>query len=94
MRLRQAAGQFYSGDASMSCASLGTNFTNNRAVYSIDLEKTGNQALLSGESTKGGQTLTLDFRHVTGIVPGDYIVVFQVQDVIANLRLGACDVLD
>ena len=94
MRLRQAAGQFYSGDASMSCASLGTNFTDGRAVYAIDLEKTGNQALLSGESTKGGQTLTLTFSHVTGIVPGDYIVVFQVQDVIASLRSGACDILD
>ena len=94
MRLRQAAGQFFSGDASMSCASLGSNFTDERAIYAIDLEKCGNMALLSGQSTKGGETLILDFRNVTGIVPGDYIDVFQVQDVIANLRQGACDVLD
>ena len=65
-----------------------------RAIYSIDLEKVSNMALLSGQSTKGGETLTLDFRNVTSIVAGDYICVFQVQDVIANLRQGACDVLD
>ena len=94
MRLRQASGQFFSGDASMSCASLGSNFTNGRAIYAIDLEKTGNQALVSGTSTKGGETLTLEFRSVGGMAPGDYMVVFQVQDVTANLRMGACDVLD
>ena len=94
MRLRQAAGQFFSGDASMSCASLGSNFTNKRAIYAIDLEKTGNQSLLSGTSTKGGETLTLEFRNVTNIAAGDFMVVFQVTDVIANLRMGACDVLD
>jgi hypothetical protein len=94
MRLRQAAGQFFSGDASMSCASLGSNFTNGRAIYAIDLEKTGNQALLSGVSTKGGETLTLEFRNVTGITAGDFMVVYQVTDVIAELRMGGCDVLD
>ena len=64
MRLRQASGQFFSGDASMSCASLGTNFTNGRAIYAIDLEKTGNMALLFGISTRGGETLTAVFRNV------------------------------
>ena len=93
MRLRQAAGQFFSGDASMSCASLGSNFTNGRAIYAIDLEKTGNQALFNGVNTTS-QTLTLEFRNVTNIAPGDFMVVFQVTDVIANLRLGGCDVLD
>ena len=87
-------GQFFSGDASMSCASLGTNFTNGRAIYEIDFEKTGSHALLSGTSTKGGETLTMEFRNVGGIVLGDYLDVFQVQDVIANLRMGAYDVLD
>ena len=94
MRLRQASGQFFSGDASMSCASLGSDFTNGRAIYAIDFEKTGNQALMSGISTKGGETITLEFRNVTNIALGDLMVVFQVQDVIANLRMGACDVLD
>ena len=94
MRLRQAAGQFYSGDASMSCASLGSNFTNGRAIYAIDLEKTGNQSLFSGVSTKGGETLTLEFRNVTNIAAGDFMVVYQITDVIANLRSGGCDVLD
>ena len=78
----------------MSCASLGSNFTNGRAIYAIDLEKTGNQALMSGTSTKGGETLTLEFRNVTNIAAGDFMIVYQVTDVIANLRMGACDVLD
>ena len=94
MRLRQAAGMFHNGEETMSCASLGTNFTNKRCIFGIDLEKTGNQSLLSGVSTKGGDTLTLEFRNVTGISPGDFMVVFQVTDVIAELRMGACDVLD
>jgi hypothetical protein len=94
MRLRQAAGQFFSGDASMSCASLGTAFTNGRAIYAIDLEKTGNQSLFSGVSTKGGETLTLEFRNVTNIAAGDYLICYQITDVIANLRSGGCDVLD
>ena len=94
MRLRQAAGNFFSGDSSMSCASLGTNFTDKRAIYSIDFEKVGNQALLSGISTKGGETLTAEFRNVTGITAGDFMIIYQVTDVIANLRMGACDVLD
>ena len=94
MRLRQAAGMFFNGEETMSLASLGTNFTNKRAIYAIDLEKTGNMSLLSGVSTKGGETLTLEFRNVTGIAAGDFMVVYQVTDVIANLRSGSCDVLD
>ena len=94
MRLRQAAGQFFSGDASMSCASLGSNFTNGRAIYAIDFEKVGNMALLSGISTRGGETLTLEMRNITGIAPGDFAIIYQVTDIIANLRMGACDVLD
>ena len=94
MRLRQAAGMFFTGEETMSCASLGTNFTNGRAIFAIDLEKIGNMALLSGVSTKGGETLTLEFRNVTNIAPGDFMIVFQVTDVIANLRSGACDVMD
>ena len=57
-RLRMAAGQFFSGNASMSCRNLGSNFTNGRAIYAIDLEKTGNPALLFGTSTKGDETST------------------------------------
>ena len=94
MRLRQAAGQFFTGDASMSCANLGSNFSNGRAIFAIDLEKTGNQALLSGISTKGGDTLTVEFRNVGNIAPGDFMIVDQVTDIICNLRQGACDVLD
>ena len=51
-------------------------------------------ALLYGISMKGGETLTLEMRNVTGIAPGDFMVIYQVTDVIANLRMGACDVLD
>jgi hypothetical protein len=94
MRLRQAAGQFFTGNTTMSCASRGTSFTDGRAIFAIDLEKTGNQSLMSGITTKGGETLSLEFRNVTGITAGDFITVFQVTDVIANLRSGACDVLD
>ena len=89
MRLCQAAGQFFSGDASMSCASLGSNFTNGRAVYGINLEKTANRALMSGVSTKGGETLTLQIRNVSNIAATAFMLVFQATDVIANLRMGA-----
>ena len=95
MRLRHAAGQFFTGDASMSCASLGSNFTDGRAIYAIDFEKCGNHTLMTGISTKG-DTLTAEFRNVTGIssTGGDYMIIYQVTDLIANLRMGACDVLD
>ena len=78
----------------MSCASLGSNFTNGRAIYAIEVEKTGNQALMAGTSTKDGEALTFEFRNVIGIAAGDFMVLFQVTGVIANLRMGACDVLD
>jgi hypothetical protein len=94
MRLRQAAGQFFTGDSSMSCGNLGSNFTAGRAIYAIDFEKVGNMVLLSGISTKGGETLTLEMRNVRNIAAGDFMVIYQVTDVIANLRMGACDVLD
>ena len=94
MRLRQAAGQFYSGDAAMSCGTRGVNFTDGRAIYAVDLEKTGNQTLFSGISTTGRQTITLEFRNMGTIAAGDFMEVFQVTDVIASLRLGSCEVLD
>ena len=77
-----------------TAASLGSNFTNRRAFYAIDLEKTGNQSLFSSVSTKGGETLTLEFRHITNIAPGDFMILYQITDVIANLRSGGCDVPD
>ena len=78
----------------MSCGTRGSNFTNGRAIYAIDLEKTGDQPLFSGVTTKGGETITLEFRNAGNIVAGDFMEVFQVTDVICNLRMGACDVLD
>ena len=39
MRLRHAPGQFFSGDASMSCTSLGSNFTKGRAIHAIELDQ-------------------------------------------------------
>ena len=92
MRLRQASGNYYGFDS--QCSSLGTSFTNGRAIYSVDFEKIGAQALFSGVSTKGGETLTMEFRNVANIEAGDYICVFQVTDVIVNLRLGGADILD
>ena len=91
MRLRQAAGIFYGSD-SLTAGVTANDFTNGRAVYSIDLEKTGAQALMTGVSTQG-QTLTIDFRN-TGCTVGDFVVVVQVNDVILNLRSGAADVLE
>ena len=90
MRLRQAAGIFYGSD-SLTAGVTANDFTAGRAIYSIDLEKTG-QALMTGVSTQG-QTLTVDFRN-TGCTVGDFIVCIQVNDVVLNLRSGAADVLD
>ena len=94
MRLRQSAGNFFSGDSSMSCGSTSVNFTFGRCIYSVDMEKCGNMALLSGVSTKGGETVTMEMRGVTGITAGDFMIIYQVCDVVASLRMGAVDVLD
>ena len=91
MRFRQSAGVFYgSDDISIAAA----DFHNKKAVYSIDLEKVGNQALYSGYSTKDGSIVTLDFANTGMGAANDYALVYMVFDGIVSIRDGTVDVLE
>ena len=92
MRLREASGQFYGSD-SLSAGMTANDFTNGKAIYAIDLEKTGAQALMTGESTKGGATVSIEFRNA-GTTVGDYVTVYQICDIVCELRAGSVSVLD
>ena len=60
VRFRQSAGVFYGSD---DVAIAPQDFHNKKAVYSIDLEKVGNQALYNGYSTTDGSIVALDFQN-------------------------------
>ena len=91
MRFRQSAGVFYGSD---DVAIAATDFHNKKAVYSIDLEKVGNQALYSGYSTKDGSIVTLDCQNTGMGAAGDYALVYMVFDGIVSIRDGTVDVLE
>jgi hypothetical protein len=92
MRYLQATGSFYgTDDASVGAAN---NWCHKRAVYCIDLERTGNQSLFSGINTRGGDIVVVQFKNVDTIAAGDYAIVTCVVDQIANLHGGGCDILE
>ena len=91
MRFRQSAGVFYGSD---DVAVAATDFHTKKAVYSVDLEKVGNQALYSGYSTKDGSIVTLDFANTDMGAAGDYALVYMVFDGIVSIRDGTVDVLE
>ena len=92
MRYKQATGTFYGSDDFSAGPRI--SFTTNRAVFAIDLEKIGNQALFTGVSTRAGDIVTITFTGVTGIVVGAFALVHMVVDNIANLHGGGCDILE
>ena len=91
LRFRQAAGVSYGSDG---VAVSPTDFHNRKAVYAIDLEKTGNQSLYSGYSTRDGAIVTLDFKGTGMGAAGDYALIYLCYDGIASLRDGTIDVLE
>ena len=91
MRFRQAAGTFYGSD---DVAITPADFHNKKAIYSIDLEKTGNQSLYSGFSTKDGSIVTLDFKNTGMGAAGDFCLIYLCYDGIVSLRDGTVDVLE
>ena len=92
LRFRQASGVFYGSD---DIAISPADFHNKKAVYAIDLEKTGNQSLYSGYSTKDGSIVTLDFKNTgMGNAAGEYALIYLCYDGIVSLRDGTVDVLE
>ena len=91
MRFRQSAGVFLgSDDVAISPA----DFHNKKAVFSIDLEKVGNQALYSGYSTKDGSIVTIDYANTGMGGAGDFALVYMVFDGIVSIRDWAVDVFE
>ena len=91
MRFRQAAGVFLGSD---DLAISPSDFHQKKAIFAIDLEKTGNQSLYSGYSTKDGAIVTLDFKNTGMGSAGDYALIYLCYDGIVSLRDGTVDVLE
>ena len=70
------------------------DFHTKNAVVAIDLEKTGNQSLYSGFSTRGGAIMTLDFKNTGMGAAGDYALVYLCYDGIVSLLDGSVEVLE
>ena len=91
MRFRQSAGVFLGSD---DVAISPVDFHNKKAVFSIDLEKVGNQALYSGYSTKAGAIATIDCANTGMGSAGDYALVDMVFDGGVSMRDGSVDVFE
>ena len=89
-RLQQAVGVALNHD-DMSITPA--KFMGNEAVFGVDFERCGNEATMTGISTRDGKTMTLTVKgsHVTSAAPHTCYV-FQVHDGIANIRRAAVDI--
>ena len=68
-------------------------YVNETAIFGIDFEKAGNEALLSGISTRGGKVMTLHAKNSQVTPPQPHTVfVYQVYDGVCNIRKAAVDV--
>ena len=70
-------------------------FVTTSAVFGIDFEKAGNEALYSGISTRDGKVMTLTIKNsqVTA-VQTHTVFVYQVYDGAVNIMRGAAEVED
>ena len=70
-------------------------FVGTSAVFGIDFEKAGNEALYSGISTRDGKVMTLTIKNsqVTA-VQTHTVFVYQVYDGVCNILRGAVEVTD
>eukprot|EP00969_Alexandrium_andersonii_P171321 7573381-Alexandrium_andersonii.AAC.1 len=63
-------------------------------MFSIDLEKVGNQALHSGYSTTDGSIVTIDYANTGMGAAGDFALVYLVFDGVVSIRDGSVDVFE
>ena len=69
------------------------DYVNETAIFGIDFEKAGNEALFSGISTRGGKVMTLHVKNSQVTSPQPHTVyVYQVYDGVCNIRKAAVDV--
>ena len=70
-----------------------TDYCSDCAIFGIDFEKAGNEALFTGISTRDGKIMTLHVKNsqVTATAPHT-IFVYQVYDGVCNIRKAAVDV--
>ena len=69
------------------------HFVSTSAVFGIDFEKAGNEALYSGISTRQGKVMTLTVKNSqVGSINPHTVFVYQVYDGVCNIRSGAVDV--
>ena len=91
-RLKQAVGTaFDHGDFSITPL----KFMGSQAVFGIDLERAGDQALFTGISTREGKVMLLNVKNSPAGPAADKIhqvFVVQVFDGIVNIRRAAIDV--
>ena len=68
-------------------------FVSTSAIFGIDFEKAGNEALYSGISTRQGKVMTLTVKNSqASVVHPHTVFVYQVYDGVCNIRSGAVDV--
>ena len=91
MRFRQAAGVFLGSD---DVSITPQDFHTSKAVFAVDLEKVGNQALYSGYSTKDGSIVTVDYANSGMGGAGDFALVYMIFDGIVSIRDGTVDVFE
>ena len=89
-RLLQACGHEKDND---DIAIQPAGFVGGTAIFGIDFEKAGNEALFSGINTKDGKVMTLHVKNsqVTPAKPHT-VYVFQIYDGVCNVRRAAVDV--
>ena len=69
------------------------DYVGETAIFGIDFEKAGNEALFSGISTRDGKVMTLHVKNSQVTSPQPHTVyVFQVYDGVCNIRKAAVDV--
>ena len=89
-RLLQATGHEKDKD---DIAISPTDYVNETAIFGIDFEKAGNEALFSGISTRDGKVMTLHVKNSQVTSPQPHTVyVYQVYDGVCNIRKAAVDV--
>ena len=88
-RLMQALGKDLDHDSISLDAG---RYLTGKTVYTINLERVGNEAAFSGISTMEGKTLTLTVNNAIAGNNVHNVYVFQVADFLANIRKGAVDI--
>ena len=70
-----------------------TQFVTTSAIFGIDFEKAGNEALYSGISTRQGKVMTLTVKNSqVDVINPHTVFVYQVYDGVCNIRSGAVGV--